>query len=60
MIVDLKRCYRAVFSGLTDLRVSAAVALQAGECGDTGPGRKLLEFFASGERGFARPRANKH
>jgi len=54
-IADLKRCYRSVFSGPGDPRRKAAAVLSSGKCGETEPGRRLLEFFAGGVRGVARP-----
>ncbi len=55
-IADLKRCYRSVFSGSGDPRRKAAAVLSSAQCGETEPGRRLLEFFAAGVRGVARPR----
>ncbi len=55
VIRDIKRCYRAVFATSGDVRTSAAALLRSGECGDTELGRRLLEFFSAGVRGFARP-----
>jgi len=54
-ISDLKQCYRAIFSRSGDPRSSAEATLRSGHCGGSGHGRRLLEFFAEGLRGFARP-----
>jgi UDP-N-acetylglucosamine acyltransferase len=55
-VADLKRCYHAVYSGPGDLRARVAELLGDASCGAGDPGRRFLEFFAGGKRGFARPR----
>ncbi|MGB3965271.1 MAG: acyl-ACP--UDP-N-acetylglucosamine O-acyltransferase, partial [Planctomycetota bacterium] len=55
-VADLKRCYHAVYSGPGDLRVRVQLLLAERACGEDNPGRRFLEFFAGGKRGFARPR----
>ena len=60
---DLKRCFRAVFSGAGNLREQAEKVLAAGELGTTPQGRAFLEFFAGGHRGFGhkrRPKRGEH
>lgn len=56
LVADLKRCYHAVFSGPGDLRARVASLLQERGCNEDNAGRRFLEFFAGGKRGFARPR----
>ncbi len=51
-IKDLKRCYRAVFFGLGNLKKKAEVAVSEHEFGTTDPGAQFLKFFETGKRGF--------
>ena len=53
---DLKACYRAVYFNVGNLRECAEKTLEKGELPVTSPGRTFLEFFLSGDRGFARRR----
>jgi UDP-N-acetylglucosamine acyltransferase len=55
-VVDLKRCYHAVYCGAGDLRARVAELLLARACAEDNAGRRFLEFFAGGKRGFCRPR----
>lgn len=59
VVADLKRCYHAVYCGPGDLRVRVNALLAERRCGDDNAGRRFLEFFAGGKRGFARPRARR-
>lgn len=55
-VADLKRCYHAVYSGPGDLRARVAGLLAERACCEDNAGRRFLEFFAGGKRGFTRPR----
>ena len=55
-IVDLKRCYHAVYCGPGDLRARVQSLLAGRDCREDNAGRRFLEVFAGGKRGFARPR----
>jgi UDP-N-acetylglucosamine acyltransferase len=52
---DLKDAFRAVYGGNGNLREAAAEAVAEGLC-STPEARRFLEFFATGDRGFCRPR----
>ncbi len=56
MVSDLKACYRELYLNDRNLRQSAEKTLKEGELPKTASGRKFLEFFLEGERGFARRR----
>lgn len=56
-VADLKRCYHAVYSGPGDLRARVRALLAERVSRADTPGRRFLEFFAGGKRGFCRPRA---
>lgn len=58
-VADLKRCYHAVFVGPGDLRARVQALLAAAQCGAGDPGRRFLEFFDGGKRGFCRPRLRR-
>lgn len=51
-IRDLKRCYRAVFSGGGNFKKKAAEAARETEFGVTPAGARFLSFFEGGKRGF--------
>ena len=53
VITEIKECYRRVFMSRGDPRPRAAAALAAGV--KSAEAKRFLEFFAGGERGFARP-----
>lgn len=55
-VVDLKRCYHSVYCGPGDLRARVRALLAERVCCADTPGRRFLEFFAGGKRGFCRPR----
>ena len=55
-VADLKRCYHAVYCGPGDLRARVRSLLAERVCCADTPGRRFLEFFAGGKRGFCRPR----
>lgn len=55
-VADLKRCYHAVYCGPGDLRARVQALLAERGCCEDNAGRRFLEFFAGGKRGFARPR----
>ena len=55
-VADLKRCFRAVFSGPGDVRLKASAAMVDGDCGATAPGSDFLKFCSGGKRGFVGPR----
>lgn len=55
-VADLKRCFQAVFRSRGNIRELAAAARASGGCGVAPEGRRFLEFFDSGRRGFARQR----
>lgn len=55
-VADLKRCYHAVYCGPGDLRARVASLLAQRVCCEDNAGRRFLEFFAGGKRGFTRPR----
>lgn len=54
-IADLKCCFSAVYGGGVSPRAAAAGALEK-NAPQTEEGRRFLQFFAAGKRGFARPR----
>ncbi|MCC7396366.1 MAG: acyl-ACP--UDP-N-acetylglucosamine O-acyltransferase [Planctomycetes bacterium] len=58
-LAALKRCYHQVFCGPGDLRARVRALLQQDCCAMAGPGRRFLEFFVGGKRGFARPRDHR-
>jgi UDP-N-acetylglucosamine acyltransferase len=58
-VADLKRCYHAVYCGPGDLRARVAMLLAERCCQEDVAGRRFLEFFAGGKRGFARPRERR-
>jgi len=58
-VADLKRCYHAVYSGPGDLRERVQSLLAARACSEDNAGRRFLEFFAGGKRGFTRPRTRR-
>lgn len=51
----LQKCYRKVFLGTGKIRSIAEEALREG-MGELPEPRRFLEFFASGKRGFVKPR----
>ncbi len=55
-IGDLKACFRFVYSREGNTRVLAREALQKEELAYTSHGRKFLDFFLEGDRGFAKLR----
>ncbi len=55
-IADLKRCFHEVFRGTGNVRTRATDAQASDICGSEPEGRRFLEFFASGRRGFAKQR----
>lgn len=57
-IVDLKKCYRALYLNDSNLKKKANELLQTGECGTTEAGKRFLEFFEDGKRGFAQSSKN--
>jgi UDP-N-acetylglucosamine acyltransferase len=58
-VADLKRCYHAVYVGPGDLRARVEALLAASVCGGDEAGRRFLQFFAGGKRGFCRPRQRR-
>lgn len=54
-IADLKRCYRAVFTGRGNFRKKAEEAMREHEFGTTVTGMRFLNFFENGGRGFIQP-----
>lgn len=54
-VADLKRCFHEVFRG-GNARERAAGARAGTECGHEPEGRRFLEFFAGGSRGFVQRR----
>jgi UDP-N-acetylglucosamine acyltransferase len=58
-VADLKRCYHAVYCGPGDLRARVQQLLAERGCCVDNPGRRFLEFFAGGKRGFCRPRPRR-
>ncbi len=58
-VVDLKRCYHSVYSGPGDLRARVSALLTERCCQEDKAGRRFLQFFAGGKRGFCRPRDRK-
>lgn len=59
-VADLKRCFHSVFCGPGNLRERAAEALSTANCGSGSEGRRFLEFFAGGKRGFVHQRQGRH
>ncbi len=55
-IADLKQCYHAIYAGPGDLRARAERVLAEAQFGSEPAGRRFLEFFVGGKRGFARTR----
>lgn len=55
-VADLKRCFHEVFRGTGNLRTRATDAQANEVCGSEPEGRRFLEFFATGRRGFAKQR----
>ncbi|MCR9243542.1 MAG: acyl-ACP--UDP-N-acetylglucosamine O-acyltransferase [bacterium] len=55
-LADLKRCFHAVFRSRGNIRELAAAARASNGCGVEPEGRRFLEFFDTGRRGFARQR----
>lgn len=53
-IADIKRCFAAVYATGASPRAAAAKAVEEGVA-TTPEGRRFLEFFEGGKRGFARP-----
>lgn len=52
-VMELKDCYRAVYSAPCNRRKAAAARLEQGV--EHAPARTFLEFFLSGKRGFVAP-----
>ena len=57
-IGDLKACFRSVYGREGNVREHARKALLDEELVHTSHGRKFLEFFLKGDRGFAKLRKN--